>query len=189
MWLGADPGGANAFGLALLRDDGTCKSVCVSCAEEALTWVEQVPKGVGIDAPMWWSAGRSGDRRADQWIRRTYGIRAGTVQAANSLRGAALVQGVLFAELLRRKFGQIPITEVHPKALILASGGVAALLSRYALVIPDEGQHTRDAAISAIAAREGFSGRWSRDLSLDRLPCEQDPSKYWLAPMRYFWPE
>jgi predicted nuclease with RNAse H fold len=189
MWLGADPGGANAFGLALLRDDGTCQTGCVSCAEEALTWVEQVPKGVGIDAPMWWSAGRSGDRRADQWIRKTYAIRAGTVQATNSLRGAALVQAVLFAELLRRKFAQIPITEVHPKALILASGGVDALLSRYELSMPDAGEHVRDALIAAIAAREGFTGKWPRDLSLNRLSCEQDPTKYWLAPMHYFWPE
>jgi hypothetical protein len=50
-------------------------------------------------------------------------------------------------------------------------------------------EHKRDAVISAVAAREGFEGRWIKDLSLNRYPSEQDPSQYWLAPIHYFWPQ
>jgi len=42
---------------------------------------------------------------------------------------------------------------------------------------------------SATAAREGFEKRWKHDLSIIRLPSEQDPSRFWLAPIHYFWPE
>jgi hypothetical protein len=51
------------------------------------------------------------------------------------------------------------------------------------------GEHERDAILSAVAAREGFEGRWSNDLALNRLQSEQDPRSYRLAPIHYFWPE
>ena len=35
MWFGADPGGQNKFGVAILHDDGAFKTFCVSCADEA----------------------------------------------------------------------------------------------------------------------------------------------------------
>jgi len=41
--------------------------------------------------------------------------------------------------------------------------------------------------LAALAARERFTGRWTRDLTLERFPEEQDPSAYWLAPMHYWW--
>jgi hypothetical protein len=117
MWIGVDPGGKDAFGLAILKDDGRFSTYCLSCADEAIRYIRERPAGIGIDAPMWWSSGPSGDRLADQWIRKRHKIHAGTVQAANSLRGAALVQGVLFAERARQLFPAVPITESHPKAV------------------------------------------------------------------------
>lgn len=199
MWIGADPGGAGNFGIALLNDDGRYSTACVSCADEAVDFVlrsSSKPTGAGIDAPMWWSGGLSGDRAADRWIRKRYGIAAGTVQAANSLRGAALVQGALFAERIRLKFPGLPLTESHPKAVLRALGlpGTdessrwAEFCRTYAISGEHASEHERDAVIGAITAREGFLGRWPRDLSQHRLPSEQDPSAYWLAPMRYFWP-
>lgn len=71
---------------------------------------------------MWWSSGPSGDRRADRWIREQYRIHAGTVQTTNSLRGACLIQAALFAERARQLFPSVPITEAHPKAVLLALG-------------------------------------------------------------------
>jgi hypothetical protein len=190
MWIGADPGGLGAFGLAFLSAEGNVQTMCVSSASEALEAVEVRPEGVGIDAPLWWSAGKSSDRLADRWIRKTYGIAAGTVQAGNSLRGAALIQGALFVEGLRRKFPDTRCTEAHPKALLLATKlDQVAFFARFGIDHPTAVQHERDAVIAAIAAREGFSGSWPRDLSLDRLPEEQDTTTYWLAPMHYYWPE
>ncbi|WP_340116152.1 DUF429 domain-containing protein [Pelagibius sp. 7325] len=189
-WLGADPGGLGAFGVALLHEDGAIETACLSCAQEALDWLEVHPAAVGIDAPMWWSRGRSGDRLADQWLRRTYSIHSGTVQAANSLREAAIVQAAVFAEGLRKRYPALPITEAHPKALLQAlMSSEQKFFNLYQINDANLAQHERDAIISAVAAREGFSGRWPRDLVLDRLPEEQDPESYWLAPMHCFWPE
>ena len=199
MWVGADPGGAEKFGIALLFEDGRFSAESVSCADEAVEVVLRSsisPEGAGIDAPMWWSGGRSGDRTADQWLRKRHGIAAGTVQATNSLRGAALVQGALFAERLRRHFPALPITESHPKALLIALGLATdgrsqwrEFCARYSVRGEYASEHDRDAVIGAVAAREGFAGRWRRDLAGNRSASEQDPSTYWLAPMRYFWPE
>lgn len=189
FWLGVDPGGKEAFGLCFLSKTGEADCYSVSCAQEALEFVNAEPLGVGIDSPMWWSAGPGGDRKADQWIRKTFKIPSGTVQASNSLRGAALVQGVLFADLLRKKWGDVSITEAHPKALKLALKiEFEDLFEKYQVKASPTNDHERDAIVAAITAREGFSGNWTRDLSKDRLVAEQDPMKYWLAPMYYFWP-
>jgi predicted nuclease with RNAse H fold len=192
MWIGVDPGGKDAFGLAILRGDGRFTTYCFSCADEAITSLarEGRPAGIGIDAPMWWSSGPSGDRRADRWIRNRYRISAGTVQAANSLRGAALVQGALFAERARSLFPAVPITEAHPTAVLKARGLVwSDFCPRFSVSGIVENEHVQDAVVAAVAAREGFEGRWSLDLSKDRDVYEQDPTTYWLAPMHYFWPE
>jgi predicted nuclease with RNAse H fold len=196
VWVGADPGGRNAFGLAILTDDGGFTTHCVSCADDAIQHVKARPAGVGIDAPMWWSSGPSGDRRADRWIRNRYQIGGGTVQAANSLRGAALVQGVLFAERARQLFKKVPITEAHPKAVLRALKlSWAEFCSVYSIGpttgdVGAENEHCRDAVVAAVAAREGCSGHWTVDLTKDRQEeHEQDPFSYWLAPVHYFWPQ
>jgi predicted nuclease with RNAse H fold len=188
-WIGVDPGGSNAFGIVGLSQQGeVIFSNCVSYADEAVDLITVRPLGVGVDAPLWWSSGRSGEREADRWIRRTYRIAAGTVQTANSLRGAALVQGAMFVQRLREKFPGVPITEAHPKAVAIALGGwksaAVMALGNGANAI----EHERDAFLAAVAAREGFQGRWINDLARTRDASEQDPSTYWLAPIYYFWP-
>jgi hypothetical protein len=70
-----------------------------------------------IDCPLWWSSARSSDRLADKWLR-AQGVPSGTVQTANSLRGAALVQGMMFAFRARERYIGVPITEAHPKPLL-----------------------------------------------------------------------
>ncbi|MEO8275813.1 MAG: hypothetical protein ABI639_06305 [Thermoanaerobaculia bacterium] len=130
---------------------------------------------------------------ADQWIRKTYGLSGGEVQTANSLRGAALVQGAMFATRIRDRFPSVPITEAHPKVVmkVLRAKTWARFARQFSVVAPPRpsSDHERDATISAVSAREGFEGRWKRDLSLERGLSEQDPQAYWLAPVRYFWPE
>jgi predicted nuclease with RNAse H fold len=197
IWVGADPGGAGNFGLAILKSDGSAHTCCVNCADEAIDVIkEQVkvqPAGVGVDSPLWWSSGRSSDRKADQWLRRTYGLSGGQVQTTNSLRGAALVQGAMFVQRVRQLFPDVGVTETHPKALWIAlkmdNWGTFSRQFLVNVTMQDVKEHERDAIISAVAAREGFEGRWLKDLSTDRHPSEQDPSQFWLAPIHYFWPD
>lgn len=195
VWAGADPGGANRFGVALLRANGELQAACVSHASEAAEWVAHqgvtTLAGAGVDAPLWWSSGRSSDRVADQWLRRTYGLASGTVQTVNSLRGAALAQGMMFVQRVRERFGNLPVTEAHPKALTkaLKLETWSAVCSRFGLRCELEDLHQQDAVLAAIAAREGFGGRWNHDLSQQRSEDEQDPHGHWLAPVHYFWPE
>jgi predicted nuclease with RNAse H fold len=195
IWVGADPGGEGHFGIAVLKEGDLPQTSSVDCADEAVALVlghlKQTPAGIGVDAPLWWSSGRSGARQADQWLRQRYGLTSGTVQAANSLRGAALTQGAMFVYRMREVYPTVPVTESHPKALLkaLTRGDWAVFASRFGVKVAAANDHERDALIAAISAREGFQDRWHNDLSTKRLPAEQDPRSYWLAPVHYFWPE
>ena len=195
FWVGADPGGRGNFGLAFLDRDSGVRCVTVSSVDEAAERIRGAgePRGMGIDAPMWWSSAEGGQRAADRRVR--HAIRhkcpspSGTVQAANSLRGAAIVGGAMLALRVRQAFPRVPITESHPKALLFAlevSGREFA--DRYGIPPAWKNEHERDAAIAAVCAREGFNGRRWVDLALDRYDSEVDPGTYWLAPMSYFWP-
>lgn len=99
----------------------------------------------------------------------------------------------VFVQRMRKHFPGVGVTETHPKAvwkaLKMKSG--SAFVKRYAkrAEIRDDQEHENDAIISAVAAREGFEGRWPNDLGRARNPSEQDPSTFWLAPIHYFWPE
>ncbi len=78
VWIGADPGGKGKFGIAVLQEGGEALTGALDCADEAVAFVRGhfrgTPKGVGVDAPLWWSSGPSGDRKVDQWIRKRYKI-------------------------------------------------------------------------------------------------------------------
>jgi predicted nuclease with RNAse H fold len=195
VWIGADPGGKDNFGLAILQEDGTARTWCVGCADEATKLVQEYakpggPDGVGVDAPLWWSSGPSSDRQADQWLRKRYGLSGGQVQTVNSLRGAALAQGMIFVQRMREAFPAVPVTETHPNALLKALKlDAAEFYGRYSVKTDRGTKHEFDAVVSAVAAREGFCGRWRHDLSTNRGPREQDPLTFWLSPINYLWPE
>lgn len=200
VWFGADPGGAKAFGLALLHPDGSFECATVSNAHEAIEWLGKSPVAIeaaGIDSPLWWSSGASGDRGADVWLRNRYKNLGGTVQSPNSLRGAVLVQGVMLASSLRRSFPRILLTESHPKALLKAWGinpkevDASSRWLRESFRLADgrvHGDHERDALVAAVAAREGSTGRWKCDLARNRSPREQDPTAVPWGPVAYWWP-
>jgi predicted nuclease with RNAse H fold len=189
-WYGADPGGTNSFGVAALEDDGSFKTWLCSSVDEALTKIVR-PSGVGIDCPLWWSSGAGGGRFADSWLRKTYRISPGTVQSANSLKGAVLIQGIMLAMMLRRSYPKVSITESHPKALLLALGlrDWKAISNRFGLDGPNPtAEHERDALIGAVAAREGSLRRWKLDLSHHLGPSEIDPRATWFGKVHYWWP-
>ncbi len=110
----------------------------------------------------------------------------------NSLRGAALVQGMMFVDRIRRLFPDVGVTETHPKAVMAAlklkRGDTFFKQFSVKVEMKNKQEHERDAIISAVAAREGFEKRWVNDLSSIRHESERDPSQYWLAPVHYFWP-
>ena len=192
FWVGADPDGKDAFGLAFVDVSGSLRCETVSSVDEAVKTIIAVgkPLGLGIDAPMWWSACEGAGRRTDARLRKRYGIPSGTVQSGNSLRGAALIGGALLASRLREEFPALRITESHPKALLLAMGlDEAQFAARFDIEARWRNGHERDAAVAAVCAREGFEGRWPTDLAKQRDRSEQNPQAYWLAPMAYFWPE
>src|SRR4051812_16049413 len=129
MILGFDPGGAGMFGWAVAEtgSGNSARLIASGRASNAEVAVDlalrcvaagEVPTAAGIDAPLYWTA--TGERRADAYVRRQIHRRgaphpAGTVQHPNSLRGACLLQGVVAATLLRRRYPMLPITETHPK--------------------------------------------------------------------------
>ena len=190
MWGGADPGGKKQFGVATLRDDGTFSTTCVSCADDALAWLPLELRGLGIDSPMWWASSVSSDRYADKWIRGQFKRSSGTVQAANSLRGAALVQGHMLAVRARENSPKLPITEAHPKALLkaLKLRSWNEISKAFSLQGSRPNEHERDAVLAAVAAREGFCGRWKIDLAQTRDAREQDTSKLAFGNVNYWWP-
>lgn len=189
LWIGADPGGHENFGIAIIDSYGNAQSRTVSSALEASEWIEGKAAAVGIDAPLWWSAAESGWRKADRFLRERYGLSSGTVQSANSLRGAVLVQGALFAELVRAKNQSIGITESHPKELrkALKFSSADDIFLSFRVSAAPRNAHERDAIIGAICAREGFSAKWARNLAVDRYDEEQNPFEYWLKPVNYWW--
>jgi predicted nuclease with RNAse H fold len=192
-WFGCDPGGENKFGVAALSSDGRFETWCVSSVDEAVAHISQ-PMSLGIDCPMWWSSGAGGGRKVDSWLRKTYKIHPGTVRSVNSLPGAVLVQGIMLAIRVREKHPGLPITETHPKALLLARGlgknpQWLQLTKTFGLDGPaPENEHRRDALLSAVAAREGEQGHW-RDISrLERGRDELDPKQLCFGHVDYWWP-
>ena len=198
VWVGVDPGGEDNFGVAVLLSDGSTYTGSVSSADEAETFAsehaESAPQGLGVDTPLWWSSGVAGRRRVDKRLRETYGLSGGQVQSPSSLQGAVLAQGMMFVCRARERWPGVGVTETHPKALLRAMDlGTEDFWAQYC-VEPGAGalsgpelEHERDALISAVAAREGFTGRWTTDLSTNRYDDEQDPKGHWLAPVHYYW--
>jgi hypothetical protein len=132
LYIGFDPGGAGAFGWAVLSGIQlplflVARGVSHH-ADEAVHSVRDTARqsplaAAGIDAPLFWH-GR-GDRTVDQRVRSAIiqrGAHAGTVNSVNSMRGACLIQGMMAAMLLRTHQNELPITEAHPKALLWLLG-------------------------------------------------------------------
>ena len=182
VWIGVDPGGAANFGVAILKaDESACHTCTVDFVDAAVEIIREhvnaMPAAIGVDAPLWWSSGKGGLRKADQWIRRQYGLHPRNVQAVNSLWGSVLAQGMMFVTRIREVFPSVNISETHPKAVLVALGRepwkVHLASIRTTVTLDSKPDHERDAIISAVAAREGFEGRWKRDLAVDRFPSEQ----------------
>jgi len=203
VWLGFDPGGRGAFGVALLQENRAGPALAtVDCATEAVKWVRDKighssPSAVGIDTLMFWSGGLGGWREADKWLRQRYAKAAGGVIAPNSLWGSMVMQGMALAMLIRRCWPEVRITETHPKMLYYACANCASrwetdrevmlqwLSAKLDCRCDAATDHEFDALMSAWAAREGFCGAW-RDL---RKLSTNDSILEPAGPVHYWWPE
>ena len=112
----------------------------------------------------------------------------------NSIFGGVLIQGFLFAAELRQRFPNLRVTEAHPKLLLHALGEeFEAVAQDFRLkvdpqIMREDNDDRRDAILAALAAREGFSGNWARDLAgLPPMDGEQIPSGRQLTPVNYWW--
>jgi len=196
IYLGFDPGGKNDYGWAVCASQGRCLRVLSegttgssqAAYKEALNAIPRggTILGVGIDAPLFWS--ESGERDVDNLVRKTIQklgapYPQGTVQQINSLRGACLVQGILIANLIYRRFPDIHITESHPKALLYFLGVakksklpdevLSKDLSEY--LVQQNGwnnEHERDAILGAITACAQTERRqgWRNLFEIERYP-------------------
>jgi hypothetical protein len=208
IYLGFDPGGVDRFGWAVCSPSGPILRVLArgkaGNAKEAITQaISIVPEGgsvvgAGIDAPLFWTdhGGRDVDNLLRQAIKKLGAPSpGGTVQNINSLRGACLVQGVLTASLLHKKYPGITITESHPKALLYLLGIAGAQRDADAVTMADltrhfasdtdsVAQHERDALLGAFTA---FAGRERRQAWKNLFDEEKEtvipfdyPVAYWM---------
>lgn len=206
--IGFDPGGQRQFGWAVaeLTHQLPLKVLALGCDDHAAGVLASafaaVPadakiKAAGIDSPMFWRP--SGDRRVDKLVREALRSRrakspSGTVQNVNSLRGACVVQGLAVALLLRRVCPGLPLTESHPKALMVLLNQSATGDFGHWLIHPNTtppatrnhewtNEHHRDAALGAL-------GAWAKIRRptgwADLLPQEPEPLLPVEAPLAYW---
>ena len=190
--LGYDPGGKrlkgknrNGVACATFETTGSLISVetdTVSDAKAALGWLAKNSGGaeaIAIDTMLAWTFGQ---RSLDLAIRHKYWLSSGTVQAAGSLRGAMLVNGVLVA----RHFGsQMRLIEVHPKAaLSIVDPDVG---KRYRDIKHDQTEHAADAFLGAWIAGQWQAKVWQVDL-FEMLPPAPE-THYPAGPAVYPWLE
>ena len=189
--LGFDPGGTGNFGWSICETAGgelqpPARTGLANHAWQAMDQVQEaLPDNrsvlaAGIDAPLFWS--KAGDRTVDVELRQALrdtrfpaAKLAATVQTANSLRGACVVQGLLLAKYLSETGWGLTITESHPRALchLLNHTGQRAMVKRLTAGLADyalfaarclcgceeekrpaarPADHERDATLSAISA-------------------------------------
>lgn len=210
VFLGYDPGGNNAHGVAAIQidDEGhpDVRVASVATVEVALAWFSTVLAGagtraaIGIDTLTVWSTGTAGWRPADRCLRAAYPAVANSVASSNSLFGAMAVNGMSVALELRARAPHLVISETHPKVLHYALAttkhdfaldAIAMTARACAWVGADaihlKNDHEWDALVSAYAVREGVEGRWTTDLHA--LPARAGETLVRPAgPTRFFWP-
>jgi predicted nuclease with RNAse H fold len=200
LYVGFDPGGKGHFGWCLAKgsekprltviDHGIAKHAkdAVDRAFQAAEQVQKKISAVGIDAPLFWrpDGGRQVDKKISDLL---HGRKKSSVIAVNSLRGACLVQGMMAAMLIRNKCFKIPITESHPKALLLLKKlGKRTKLSKLGDYfngdVAKASDDERDAAIAALSAwamicePKGWQDLYQ--LEQNKITPLEPPPAYWM---------
>lgn len=186
LYLGYDPGGGGAHGVAAI-DDYSAACETVTTAEDAIRWFKgrcekQPPIALGVDTLTLWSTGPAGWRPADRALRSAYPRVVNSIASPNSLYGSMPVGGAAVAIALRGLFPDVKITETHPKVLYFClteaiydftdsrDEMIRRLIEWVGRPCDVGSEHGWDALVSAYAAREWRSGKWTHDLH--RLPAQ-----------------
>lgn len=204
--IGYDPGGNGCHGVAELHmDEGEparAETWTTSTAEDVISLIEGRSRiaALGVDTLSRWSTGPSGWRPADRWLRERYPAVRNSVVNPNGLFGSMGLNGMAVLLVARRSHPDALITETHPKVLFYQMTGRrydyardgavmnAALAAALGVAIKPGNDHEWDAALSALVALRGLSGRWANDLL--ELPTEV--GERLISPCEdthYFWPE
>lgn len=208
IFLGYDPGGNNAHGVATLvvSPTGVVTSagthLFATAANAAAYFANALAQGdvggIGVDTLTEWCLGRSGWRPADQWLRSTYPRVAGSVASPNGLRGSMCLNGLGVVNDLRVHSPGLVVSETHPKALYFAISGnkyywpssahamrtwLCRQLAGVQCVLNTE--HEFDALLSAWACMQGVLGRWTQDLHT--LPATTTIVRP-VGSTHYYWP-
>ncbi len=202
VFLGYDPGGNGKHGVAALTVGSSTRRLEVGTASDgraAIGWFRErcasPPRAIGVDTILSWELGPSGWRGADLALRERYPEVRNSVSSPNSLFGSMAIQGPAVVLALRRHWPDLEVTETHPKVVYFALAGTKYdwgsrramtdwLEAEFEVSVTAANEHEWDAALSAIAAWQGFSGVWKTDLmTLAREPILP------VSGVKYFWPE
>ena len=154
---------------------------------------------IGIDTLTMLSTGDSGWRPADRWLRAQYPDVRNSVVNPNYLKGSMALSGLAVSHELRNEFTDIAIIETHPKVLYFELCGRRYsyeddqlrmnrdLGTRLALTTNTKTDHEWDAAISAFAAFQSPTKRWT--YGLHALPIANGESLVPIAgDTHFYWP-
>jgi hypothetical protein len=205
LYLGYDPGGGGAHGVAAIVG-GRVHCATVVTAQAAIEWFQEqaqgfAPAALGVDTLTLWSTGPAGWRPADRALRAFYPPVANSVAAPNSLYGSMPINGMLVTLLVDKACGNLKVTETHPKVLYYAlTQSVYDYANRGSQMVQEleawidlgrcdiKSEHAWDALVSAYAAREWDLGHWMTDLH--QLPCADGESLFFPEgpAAHYAWP-
>ncbi len=101
LFLGLDPGGDGAFGVATINET-QISTATVSTVAQAMDWIRaacgsRTPLAVGIDTLLHWSDGAGGWRPADRTLRESYPAAQSSVLSPNGLYGSMGIGGMALA--------------------------------------------------------------------------------------------
>ena len=204
--IGYDPGGNGCHGIARLLVRGgkatSVETMALATTEDVICFIEGQESlvALGVDTLSCWYTGRSSWRPADLWLRDRYPAVRNSVVNANALFGSMGLNGMAVLLTARRTHPDVLITETHPKVLYhqmtgrkydYARCGEAmdlALADALGVEVRPGNEHEWDASLSALAALEAFTGRWTNDLL--QLPVGSGARCVSpCAGTHYFWPE
>jgi hypothetical protein len=205
LYLGYDPGGGGAHGVAAI--DGV-NVVCATLvtAQSAIDWFRERCRqregvAMGVDTLTLWSSGPAGWRPADRALRAAYADVANSVTAPNSLYGAMPINGAVVMRALSESIQGLRVTETHPKVLYFALTGhpydyeqqaVGMVQNLRQWLDADElnvnSEHAWDALVSAYAARQWASNGWPTDLHQLPRNAEEELFPIYGNQAHYAWP-
>jgi len=206
LYLGYDPGGGGAHGVAAI-DGNNVSCDTLLTAQSAIDWFRERCRkyeniALGVDTLTLWSSGPAGWRPADRALRAAYPRVANSVTAPNSLYGAMPINGAVVIRALSETIEGLKVTETHPKVLYFEMTGhlynydqeTAGMVQDLIEWIGEGGvdvnsEHEWDALVSAYAARQWKANNWPADLHKLQHNDNEELTPVYGNQSHYAWPK